>query len=302
MEMFHLRYFVAVAERLSFSGAARQLHMATSPLSQRIRDLERELGAVLLERDSHTVRLTESGAALLPLAKDVLRRFDDIPVELRRERREQRSTVYFGLPPGLHPSLRDGLSDLEQRCAARFEIKRWPGSSSELVAAVQRAELGLAFAHLPVHAEGVAVRSLLSEPLGAVLPAGEFAGRRSVALSELVEHTYVRPAAGEVPIYFDQLEVRFAAAGITRRLAPRTGDYGSTSEIVANGGAFGISMLDPESSMQKHRHEGTVVLPFEDFDPAMETGLVWRPDRAEKGADLEELLSAAHSALSGGDR
>lgn len=297
MEMFHLRYFVAVAERLSFSGAARQLHMATSPLSQRVRDLERELGTTLLDRDSHTVRLTESGAALLPLAKDVLRRFDDIPLQLRAERRERRSTVYVGLPPGLHPKLRARLSELERRCAADCEVKRWPGGSGELVGAVQRAELALAFAHLPVHAEGVAVRSLLSEPLGAVLPASEFGGRRSVSLSELVEHTYVRPAAGEMPTYFDQLEVRFAAAGVTRRLAPNTGDYGSTSEIVANGKAFGVSMLDPESSMQKYRHDETVVLPFDDFDPAMETGLVWRPDRADHGGDLEQLLAVALDLL-----
>ncbi|MER6221523.1 LysR family transcriptional regulator [Streptomyces sp900105755] len=39
----HLRYFVAVGEEQSFSAAARRLHMATSPLSQRIRDLGREL-------------------------------------------------------------------------------------------------------------------------------------------------------------------------------------------------------------------------------------------------------------------
>ncbi|MFD0508420.1 LysR family transcriptional regulator [Streptomyces chiangmaiensis] len=72
LEMFHLRYFVAVAEELNFSAAARRLHMAASPLSQRIRDLEKELGHRLFERDSHSVTLTPAGEALLPLARDVL--------------------------------------------------------------------------------------------------------------------------------------------------------------------------------------------------------------------------------------
>ena len=117
MEMFHLRYFVAVAENLSFSGAARQLHMATSPLSQRIRDLERELGTVLFERDSHHVQLTESGTALLPIAKDVLRRFDDIPWRLREAISPPRPVFYVGIPPGLHSALRERLRDFEQRCA-----------------------------------------------------------------------------------------------------------------------------------------------------------------------------------------
>lgn len=51
MEMFQLRYFAAVAGNLSFSRAARQLHMATSPLSRRVRNLERELDTALFERD-----------------------------------------------------------------------------------------------------------------------------------------------------------------------------------------------------------------------------------------------------------
>ena len=45
MEMLHLRYFVAVAEELNYSAAARRLHMATSPLSQR--GATRERGQIM---------------------------------------------------------------------------------------------------------------------------------------------------------------------------------------------------------------------------------------------------------------
>ena len=65
MELRHLRYFVAVAERLSFSRAAVQLHLAQPSLSTQIRDLENELGSRLLDRDRNRVALTDAGAVFL---------------------------------------------------------------------------------------------------------------------------------------------------------------------------------------------------------------------------------------------
>lgn len=94
MELLHLRYFVAVAEELNFSAAARKLHMAASPLSQRIKDLEHELGRRLFDRSTHHVELTEAGTALLPIARDVLDRVASIGWRLDQATKPVRATVF----------------------------------------------------------------------------------------------------------------------------------------------------------------------------------------------------------------
>jgi DNA-binding transcriptional LysR family regulator len=73
-----LRYFVAVAEELNFTRAARRLHMSQPALSKQIQGLETALHARLLERNRREVKLTGAGDALLASARSLLESWDDI--------------------------------------------------------------------------------------------------------------------------------------------------------------------------------------------------------------------------------
>ena len=76
VELRHLRYFVAVAEDLSYRKAAERLHVSQPALSKQIKDLESELNVRLLDRDTHGVRMTEAGVAFLAEARLTLRQSD----------------------------------------------------------------------------------------------------------------------------------------------------------------------------------------------------------------------------------
>ncbi|MEV4259484.1 LysR family transcriptional regulator, partial [Spirillospora sp. NPDC049652] len=72
MEIRLLGYVVAIAEEGSVSAAARRLHLTQPTLSRQLRDLERELGTRLFEREGRGLVPTEAGRALLRRARVIL--------------------------------------------------------------------------------------------------------------------------------------------------------------------------------------------------------------------------------------
>src|SRR5438309_10493520 len=84
MELRHLRYFVAVADALSFTKAAGKLHLAQPSLTRQIRDLEEEIGVRLLNRTKSQVSLTEEGRAFLVDARRMLALASESVAAMRR--------------------------------------------------------------------------------------------------------------------------------------------------------------------------------------------------------------------------
>lgn len=294
--MLHLRYFVAVAEELNYSAAARRLHMATSPLSRRIKDLERELGEQLFERDTHHVTLTPAGAALLPLARNILDQVNSIPWRLREAARPGRSTVLLGMPTAVHPRLRARIDTLAERVDERFDLQRWPCNAQVMVDDVLQGKLAVGLARLPVSDPALDQQLVMSERLGAVVPANRFAGRDSLALADLADLSFVVMPQGFRAAYYDQIDSELSARGVKKRVQLTAAGYSGAAEVVANGSSFFFSMLDKESPAHSYQFANVSVLPVTDFHPHLETALVWRHDRETEG-DLGEFVEAVREVF-----
>ncbi len=72
MELRQLRYFIGVAETLSFTKAGQRLHIAQPALSRQVRQLEEEIGVALFVRNRRKVELTDAGLVFLREARAVV--------------------------------------------------------------------------------------------------------------------------------------------------------------------------------------------------------------------------------------
>src|SRR3954447_10953962 len=99
VELKHLRYFIAVAEKGHITRAAERLGMQQPPLSQRIKAIERELNVQLFHRKPRGVALTEAGRSLFDNARAMLSQFEHAMETTKRTARGEQGRICVGITP-----------------------------------------------------------------------------------------------------------------------------------------------------------------------------------------------------------
>jgi LysR family hca operon transcriptional activator len=116
VELRHLRYFVAVAEALSFRKAASRLSVSEPAVSQQVADLEDELGQKLFNRDSRRVELTEVGRVFLRGARRTLASATDAVSQAQEAAAGERGRLSIGtIGQLMHAFLPDALARFRER-------------------------------------------------------------------------------------------------------------------------------------------------------------------------------------------
>ncbi|MFE9249932.1 LysR family transcriptional regulator [Streptomyces sp. NPDC007088] len=273
METRELRYFVAVAEELHFGRAARRLGIAQPPLSRAIQRLERHLGAVLLDRTSRTVALTEAGAVLLAEGRAALDAVDAAERRTRRAAATGRPGLVLAAKAGASSELLAKLLDAYAAGpgAAPVDVTLCGPGRQERLLREGRADVALL--HRPFDStEGFDTEELSTEGQVVVLPAGH----------PLTVRDHVRTA--EVAALPDLPLPRWPHpdGGYPPGPGPEVRDHAQLFQLVALGRTCVIA---PESS-RTQLHSGVVAVPVVDA-PAVTTVIAWPAhSRSRAVADL----------------
>src|ERR671916_1421983 len=165
MTLQQLSYFLAAAERGSFSAAAESLHMAQPSLSEQIRRLEAELGVSLFARTGRRLELTETGRLLRPHAERTLDTAREAAESVREVREVKGGTVAFGTFGSAHHYLLVGLVQEFRARHPSVRVRVVGQNSAEVADAIRDGHLEAGLVALPIHDPGLDGRPALQEEL-----------------------------------------------------------------------------------------------------------------------------------------
>ncbi|NKQ55287.1 LysR family transcriptional regulator [Amycolatopsis sp. K13G38] len=266
-ELRQLRYFVMVAEELSFTNAAGRLGIAQQSLSQQINVLERTLGVRLFDRDTRGTRLTEVGGLFLPEARTVIERAEQAVHTVQRAARGEVGRLSLAFLPAAKQLLPPVLRAFRARCPD-VDLAVEDVGISQLVTGLRAGRYDAGVTHPPL-VEGLASRTLVTERMCAVLPCGHpLAGRDELRLSDLAEEQWVLVERPAWPPWHQKYEDDFRDAGFEPNVVQRAPNVRDLLGLVSAG--TGVSRL-PESA----RVPGVVFVPL--AGEAARTELVWLP-------------------------
>ncbi|MCK2241946.1 MULTISPECIES: LysR family transcriptional regulator [unclassified Crossiella] len=264
-----------MAEELSFTRAASdRLFIAQPTLSRQIRQLETQLRTELFDRDRRTVALTPAGAALLPLARELLERWE----QARRQVGEVASccdtvlTVGFQtrIGRGLIPAVTARLGAVLPQWRLSFRQVSWTDPAAGLL----DGQTDVAISWLPVPAQaGLSWKVVSTEPLWAALPVGHrLSTSDTVSFAELAGEPFVALPANA------GLQRDFWLATEYRDTPARIGVEAATAEesFEAVAAGLGVSLL-AAGNVELYQRPDVICRPVTGLPPA-ELAVIWRSE------------------------
>lgn len=239
-----LECFTAVAEELSFTRAARRLHLAQPPLSRHIRTLEERLGARLFERQARKVAITPVGRLFYEESRGVLAQLNRAGDLARRAARGENDRLRLGFVSAvLGPEIVEILRGFREQHPA-VQIMLHDLSPAEQLDQIAAGKLDAGFVGLPPSQKlpGLKYLPWRKEPLLVFLPAGHpLAARSRIDLAELRQEGFVAVSNEAAPAFALLVHDLCRKSGFRPRIVLESSRAQAVAVMVAAGS--GVALL-----------------------------------------------------------
>ncbi len=280
MELRHLRYFIAVAEALSFTKAADKLRLAQPSLTRQVRNLEDEIGVQLFDRSNNRVVLTEPGRRFLFDSKKVLAMCAESVAAVQAMELGESLHLNIGYVANIHHGLLPATLGAFRKLCPRVALNLFDMGSSAQFEALSAHKIDLGFVGL---GPSLSDRDLLSECVAhdamlVFLPARHpLAKKAKIKLAELASQFFVGMSPKMYPGKREWLIETCENAGFAARILQEVDSEIAAIKFVADG--LGIALLPEQITALPH--EGVV---FRPLTPPLrrESTIAWRADNPSK--------------------
>lgn len=273
----HVRQFLAVVDSGSFTQAAARVRITQPTLSVGIAEMEKLVGAKLFIRDRKHVRITEAGAQLLPIARQLEQGFRAAE-GLSAQADNQWPQVRLGMLQSLSGPMAQAVV---AAISPEFELEIIEGSNHELRSALASGRIDLALTLIKPDESAHTARTMASEPYVMLVPEGH-----ALADADILPPTAF---AAEIMIARRSCEILqdtsrfFTRNGVRPRFALKSDNDDLCLRMVA----AGLGITTAPLSMAR---AGTVPVQIEGYDFARTLGAIWTP-QASDTPELQQSIA-----------
>jgi len=238
MSLRQLRCFVTVAEELHFRRAAERLHISQPPLTQRIQEMERDLGVELFLRAGHRVELTEAGRLVLAEARATLAQADRVREVARLAAQGEAGNLRVSVvvSASFIPAFNEATNAF-QRDYPKVTLELTETTSRGAMEALQQRKTDICVVRRGVQLiEGVQQMELARDQLMLVMPSNHpKAAAAKVALQDVADERFIAFASENSLTLSGQVMGLWSRLGLTPRVAQKADNALAILGLVAAG-------------------------------------------------------------------
>lgn len=270
--MRQLRYLVSLARYRHFGRAADDCAVTQPALSMQVRELEREVGAELVERRTGEIALTETGLEVARRAEHILAATRDL-VDFARHRDVLSGKLRLGIIPTLAPYVLPRALPRLQKSYPLLRLEVRETQTKSLLEELAGGELDTVMLALPADGADLETLSLFDDRFMLAMPASDpLPALRRVAVKDFDQRRLILLEEGHC--LRDQALAYCGTANSDASASLGATSLATVMQMVANG--YGVTLLPEVAAEMEARDSRVKLLRFVEPQPSRTVGLAWR--------------------------